>query len=119
MALSVQFPQSYNRNIFVIAIVLIYVIFCIPDNETKVWINFLEAIVNYLLIGLLAYIGCVEIKNKLTKSIFFAVIWDTLFSLINLGLFGFEFNFYSNCIRNMSIIIAFIYAYLILFKRHD
>ncbi len=135
MGALVQFPKTYNRSLFVGLIVLIYIIFCIPDsngNYTEdmnfmqlmanrltdkfgININYLTAVANYLLIGWFAFVGCVEIQNRLMKSIAFAVIWDTFFSLINLFIFGFEYNNTSNIIRNISVIACFVYAYLVLF----
>jgi len=116
MGLLVQFPNKYSRTWFIIAIALIYIAFCIPDNgKYQIKIDYLEAIANYCLIGLLAFVGCVEIKNRLVKSIFFAVIWDTIFSLANFFIFGFEFNQTSNIIRNISFLVAIFYAFFILF----
>jgi hypothetical protein len=116
MAKLIQFPSHYNRSLFVLAMVLIYVFFCIPKtwfDETVWW--YLQTYNDYLLIGSMAFVGCVEIQNKLIKSVFFAIIWDSIFSIINFSIFADEYNAMSSLFRNGSMVVSFFYAYLVLF----
>jgi hypothetical protein len=79
----------------------------------------LQSYTDYVLIYSISYVACIESKTKLIKSMFFALIIDSIFSIINVTFFGDNYNFYSSIIRNGSIIISFIYGFLILFKEND
>lgn len=130
MALLFTFPKTYSRNKFIVALVAMYLFFCIPPNEDcynatlfqndfKVegmlwwfaqWLNY------YFFIALISFVACVEIKNQLIKAIFFSIIWDSIFNIGNLVIFSKNYLPIITILRNGSTILAMLYAYFILFN---
>jgi hypothetical protein len=133
MALLFTFPKTYSRNKFIVALVAMYLFFCIPpDEETYNFILFhndftIAGVFNwfmqwlnyYLFIALISFVACVEIKNQLVKAIFFALIWDSIFNIFNLVIFGKEYHGLITILRNGSTVLAMLYAYFVLFNESN
>jgi hypothetical protein len=77
---------------------------------------FLISLNLYAFIGVISFVACVEIKNQLIKAIFFAIIWDSIFNILNLIIFGHSYTPALTISRNLSTVIALIYAYFVLFN---
>ena len=130
MALLPHFPKSYNRNWFIATLVAMFIFFCFEadyksynfmlfynDFEIPGMLSwFLISLNLYLFIAVISFVACVEIKNQLIKAIFFAIIWDSIFNIVNLIIFGHSYHPAITIARNVSTIIALLYAYFVLFK---
>ncbi|MFA9215389.1 MAG: hypothetical protein ACEQSR_16375 [Candidatus Methylacidiphilales bacterium] len=130
MALLFSFPKTYSRNKFIVALVAMYLFFCVAPfestfdfvlftNDFKVegmlsW--FLQWLNYYCFIALISFVACVEIKNKLIKAIFFAIIWDSIFNIANLICFSKNYLPIITILRNGSTVLAMLYAYFVLFN---
>jgi hypothetical protein len=80
---------------------------------------FLISLNLYAFIGLISFVACVEIKNQLIKAIFFSIIWDSIFNILNLIVFGHSYHPALTICRNISTIVALLYAYFVLFNETD
>ncbi len=132
-----DFPKKLNPTRFLIWVTLFYVIFCVDPNqlfadksfEAKLFFNdfnesgYLAWFINTLyLYGFLfiAFRGaCVMIQHRLIKSIFYALYIDSVISFVNTLIFGYYNPVTSIIIRNVSIIIAMLYSYFILYNATD
>lgn len=131
MVLFNQFPKSFSKTIFIFILSFIYgVIYCAPPNENthnfilfandfnvkgRLW-WFIQTMADYILIGTISYAACVESKDRLLKSIFFAILIDSMLSGINLIMFSDIYNDLSTSLRNGGMSSSFLFAYVILFK---
>ena len=133
----VKFPTSINSKTFFLGVVICYILFCFhPYCETlnktfdfKLFANdfnlegalgdFVNFFVWYFFVGFISYAACVMIQDRLFKSIFFAIIIDACFNLLNLIVFGYIYDLPVLIIRNGSVVLSFFLAYLVLFKSED
>lgn len=130
MALLFSFPKTYSRNKFIAILLVMFFFFCFEADKKaynfELFYNdfrikgmlswFLISLNLYAFIGLISFVACVEIKNQLIKAIFFSLIWDSIFNIVNLIIFGHSFHPIITCTRNMSTVLALLYAYFVLFN---
>lgn len=135
--MKVKFPTSINTNWLLVQVLIMYCLFCFGfankyeysvydyvlfQNDFRIvgtlaWV--LTSLETSIFIFIISRAACVYANNRLAKSIFFALMIDSVFSIFNTIIFGFNENFYSIFIRNGFIILALIYSYLILFNTND
>lgn len=130
----VKFPTSINTNWLLVQVVIMYCLFCFGfankyENSVHDYVLFkndfrqpgtLAWVLSSLEVSIFTFIitraACVYADNRLAKSIFFALMIDSVTSVFNTLIFGFYENVYSIIIRNGFVILALIYSYLILFN---
>ena len=131
--MKVKFPTYLNTNILLVQVLIMYCAFCFGFAN-----RFEDTVYNFVLFkndfstkGTLAWVlsslevsifcliitraACVYAPNRLAKSIFFALMIDSFFSILNTIIFGFNENVYAIIARNGFVILALIYSYFILF----
>jgi hypothetical protein len=131
----IDFPKNFNENTFFILVICFYCLFSIhfenylPDsldlnlckndfNESGMVVWFFETLLGQFFILLLTRTGTILIKDRLVKSLFYAMFIDSMFSILNTLIFGYYVSDFSLLIRNISVILAMIYAYFILYDGH-
>lgn len=130
MVLLFTFPKTYSRNKFISILLVMFFFFCFEADEKaydfELFYNdfrvegmlswFLISLNLYAFIVLISFVACVEVKNQLIKAIFFAITWDSIFNIVNLIIFGHSYHPIITFARNISTMIALLYAYFVLFK---
>lgn len=132
-----DFPKRLNVRAFAAFVAVMYALFCFdPDffvggmsfkfnlfnnnfNEPNYLSWFISSIyLHSFLIG--AYrASCVLIKDRLVKSVFYALMIDSIISLLNTIIWGYYNPTASIIIRNIFVTIAVLYAYFILPHERD
>jgi hypothetical protein len=126
-----NFPKPINEKLFFGLIIACYACFCI-DPEFSITFNFSlfkndlndVVVVNWLLsqliaeifIFLLSWQACANTSNRLIKSIFYAIMLDSLFTALFAVLFGYSPSVGILLLRNSFTCLAMYYAYYILHK---
>lgn len=132
--MTVKFPQYLNKANFVLGLILCYMVSCfdMADLLGETTINFslflndfrelgtlawlVSAIQISVFIGIISFGACVLSKERLYKSIFFAIHIDSYFSVIHSVVFSYHENVYSLIVRNGFTALALLFAYFILFN---
>jgi hypothetical protein len=126
-----RFPKPINESLFFGLMIACYACFCI-DPEFSITFNYSlfkndlndVVVVNWLLsqliaeifIFLLSWQACANIQNRLIKSIFYAIMLDSLFTASFAILFGYSPSVGILLLRNSFTCLAMYYAYYILHK---
>jgi hypothetical protein len=129
----IDFPKGFDKNVFFVLMILFYIGFSVehetylPESVDFILFNndFNEigylawtttALMMQLFILLLARTGTILIKERLVKSLFYAIFIDSNFEIINTIVFGYYVSEVSLIVRNVAVILAMIYAYFILYN---
>lgn len=75
---------------------------------------FVGAIYQYVFAFITYRAACSYINHKLIKSVFYALMVDALISLLNVIIFGCYNSVETILIRNVFVVLAMLYAYLVL-----
>lgn len=132
--MKVKFPTSINTNWLLAQVIIMYCLFCFGfankyEHSVYDYVLFKN---DFKIAGTLAWVlaslevsvftfiitraACVYATNRVVKSMFFALMIDSVFSILNTIIFGFYENTYSILARNGFVVIAILYSYLILFN---
>jgi hypothetical protein len=127
-----DFPKKVRKTFFVVSVTLMYAFFCLdPDTlfndktyDFKLFNNdfsevgymawFLSTMYLHTFLFITFRCATVLIQDRLIKSIFYALLMDSVFSILNTIFWGYYNPVESIIARNVFVIIALLYAYFIL-----
>ena len=132
-----DFPKKLRQGYFIVTIVFLYMVFSMDlstllanytvdfrlfnnDFTQECHLSWFVNIVLWFIFDFVCFRAATAmIKNKLIKSIFYALSIDAIFSIANIVIFG-DFNpVASILVRNIFVILALIYSYFILPHTND
>ena len=127
-----DYPKRIRKGWFISTLLLLYGLFCLDLTDIlldhkldyDLFLNdfrgegYLAWFVGGMLIYLFQFItfrcATIMIKDRLIKSIFYALTIDAAISMVNVLLFGLYNPIVSILIRNGFVVLAMLYAYFIL-----
>ena len=127
-----NFPNSIKDKTYLTLIILCYISFSFnPEFDFTFDFNLFKndlndvLVVNWLFsqliaeifIFLLSWQACGITSNRLLKSIFYAVMLDSMITALLAILFGYQSSIYLSLIRNSFTCLAMLYAYYILHSK--
>lgn len=124
-----KFPEPIKDRSFLVLIILCYMVFPFTTEFNHTWKFCLfkndlsdEFVTNWLanqliaeiFIFLLTWQACGITSNRLLKSIFYAIMLDSIYTSTLAILFGYNPSVYLAIVRYSFVILAMLYAYYIL-----
>ena len=127
-----NFPEPIKDRSFLVLIILCYMLFPFTTEFNHTWEFCLfkndlsdEIVTNWLanqliaeiFIFLLSWQACGITSNRLLKSIFYAIMLDSIYTSTLAILFGYNPSVYLAIVRYSFVILAILYAYYILQRK--
>ena len=126
-----DFPKAINDKYFLWSIVICYTLFSIdpeiPAINLKIFNNDLSEfdvsswlfsqLIAEIFILLLSWQACANTSNRLIKSIFYAIMIDSVITALFALLFGYYTSLCIQLLRNSFTCSAMFYAYYILHEK--
>lgn len=124
-----KFPEPIKDKSFLVLIILCYMVFPSTPEFNHTWKFCLfkndlsdEFVTNWLanqiiaeiFIFLLSWQACGLTQNRLLKSIFYAIMLDSIYTSVLAILFGYDPSVCLGIVRYSFVILAMLYAYYIL-----
>ena len=124
-----KFPEPIEDRIFLVLAILCYLVFPFTtefegttdfqlfknDLNDKIVTNWLSnQLIAEIFIFLLTWQACGITQNRLLKSIFYAIMLDSVYTSVLAILFGYDPSVCLGVVRYSFIILAMLYAYYIL-----